>query len=129
MGQRSVERHQQTMSALAMANVVRLARAKLRRDIKAGAVSAVGVVQDPPACASGMTVMQLLTSQDYWGRSRAHKLLNAIGLAEARALGDLTDRQRHVLVKALHEGAHIGTAYGRRKYIRRNHDQGSNQVG
>jgi ribosomal protein S13 len=48
-----------------------------------------------------MTLAELLTSQRRWGRTRARKLLQSLGLSENKRLGTLTSRQRALLSSAL----------------------------
>jgi hypothetical protein len=89
------------MRALARANEVRLARAALKREIAAGARQVTDVILDMPWEAESMGLAELLCSQRRWGRARSRKLLNSLGLNEAKELGTLTDRQNGILVKAL----------------------------
>jgi hypothetical protein len=91
----------QCMQALARANEVRLARARLKRAVGAGDRSAIEVVRDVPWEAQTMPIGELLCSQRRWGRARSRKLLMGIHLSEAKPLGSLTPRQRRLLVGAL----------------------------
>jgi hypothetical protein len=89
------------MQALAHANRVRLARAALKRSIKAGEADVADVVQACPWEIETMTVGELLQSQRRWGRQRARKFLSSLALNENRELGRLTVRQRTVLAEEL----------------------------
>jgi hypothetical protein len=91
----------QHMRALAHANRVRLARAELKRSIKAGRAEPAQVVLGCPWQAETMTVGELLRSQRRWGRARARKFLSALALNENRELGKLTERQRNLLAREL----------------------------
>lgn len=91
----------QHMQALARANRVRLARAELKRSIGRGEVDVSAVIRDCPWETESMTLAELLTSQRRWGRTRARKLLQALGLSENKRLGTLTPRQRALLTSAL----------------------------
>ena len=91
----------QCMRALARANEVRLARAALKREIAAGRQLVIKVVLDLPWEARSMGLAELLCSQRRWGRARSRKLLNSLGLNEAKELCTLTDRQKGILVQAL----------------------------
>ena len=82
------------MQALAHANRVRLARAALKRAIKAGQADVAEVVRTCPWEVETMTVSELLRSQRRWGRARARKFLSSLALNENRELGRLTERQR-----------------------------------
>ena len=91
----------QCMQALARANKVRLARARLKRQVGAGETSAIEVVREIPWEAQTMPIGELLCSQRRWGRARSRKLLTSIHLSEAKPLGSLTPRQCRLLVGAL----------------------------
>jgi hypothetical protein len=100
----------QHMQALAHANRVRLARAELKRSIKAGRAEPAEVVLGCPWQVETMTVGELLRSQRRWGRARARKFLSALALNENRELGKLTERQRNLLARELE--AKSGAANG-----------------
>ena len=89
------------MRALERANMVRLARAELKRSIAKGDVDAAEVVRDCPWETESMTIAELLTSQRRWGRTRARKFLVPLSLNENKQLGTLTARQRRVLAEEL----------------------------
>jgi len=89
------------MQALARANRVRLARAELKRSIGRGEVEAANVIQDVPWESESMRLVELLTSQRRWGRTRSRKLLQALALNENKRIGTLTPRQRALLASAL----------------------------
>jgi len=91
----------QHMQALARANRVRLARAELKRSIGRGEVDVAGVIEESPWETESMTLAELLTSQRRWGRTRARKFLQSLGLNENKRLGTLTARQRSLLASAL----------------------------
>lgn len=91
----------QHMRALERANLVRLARAELKRAIARGDVTAADVVRDCPWETESMTITELLTSQRRWGRTRARKFLMPLSLNENKQLGTLTSRQRRLLSNEL----------------------------
>jgi hypothetical protein len=91
----------QHMQALAHANRIRLARAALKREVRAGDANAADVVRKCPFEVETMTVSELLRSQQRWGRTRARKFLSSLALNENRQLGRLTDRQRQLLANEL----------------------------
>jgi hypothetical protein len=97
----------QRMSALERANAVRLSRARLRRDVATGRRSAQDVILDPPAEAVTATVGELLAWQRGWGPVRVERFLAELGaerlafVSPVRALGDVTVRERSVLVRRL----------------------------
>lgn len=91
----------QHMRALERANMVRLARAELKRAIARGDMDAAEVVRDCPWETESMTIAELLTSQRRWGRTRARKFLMPLSLNENKQLGTLTARQRRLLATEL----------------------------
>jgi hypothetical protein len=95
----------QALDALEQANHVRLARAALKRSIKAGELNAAEVVRSSPWEVETMTVSELLRSQRRWGRTRTQKFLTLLAVGENRQVGRLTDRQRELLASHLEEKA------------------------
>ena len=93
----SVEGPPQHMRALERANLVRLARAELKRSIARGDADPSEVIRECPWETESMTIAELLTSQRRWGRTRARKFLLPLSLNENKQLGTLTSRQRRLL--------------------------------
>lgn len=100
----------QHLQALDYANQVRLARAQLKREVRAGGVRAADVVRDCPWEAETMTVGELLRSQSRWGRTRTQKFLRLLAVNENRELGRLTLRQREELAAALDAKSRLAPA-------------------
>lgn len=100
----------QRREALAHGNRVRLARAEVRRRIRnlpgmAGRALAVEVLRDPPEHCGGMEVFQLLVCVKGLGAARATSMLIGAGVvAQRKPIGELTVRQREVLVGMLGGG-------------------------
>jgi hypothetical protein len=92
---------QQHLRALEYANRVRLARARMKRKIAAGELSAADVVLTCPWQAHSMSVSGLLMSQKRWGRTRCRRLLVSLGVPENKQIGTLTERQRLALAAVL----------------------------
>src|SRR4051794_41339667 len=92
---------QQHLRALEYANRVRLARARLKRKIAAGELSAADVVMSCPWQAHSMSISDLLMSQKRWGRTRCRRLLVSLGIPENKQIGTLTERQRLALAAVL----------------------------
>ena len=86
--------HEQHLRALEYANRVRLARARMKRNIAAGELPAAEVVLSCPWQAHSMSISDLLMSQKRWGRTRCRRLLVSLGVPENKQVGTLTDRQR-----------------------------------
>jgi len=95
---------QQHLRALEHANRVRLARARLKREIGAGARQASEVITTCPWEVQSMSISDVLMSQKRWGRARCRRLLLSIGVPENKQVGTLTDRQRLALAGMLAGG-------------------------
>lgn len=95
------EPESQHLRALGQANRVRLARAALKREIASGERTAAEVVDAVPWCMESISLLELLTSQRRWGRTRTRRVLLSLGLAENKQLGTMTERQRTALAAAL----------------------------
>jgi hypothetical protein len=93
--------HEQHLRALEYANRVRLARARMKRKIGAGELSAAEVVLSCPWQAHSMSISDLLMSQKRWGRTRCRRLLVSLGVPENKQVGTLTERQRLALAAVL----------------------------
>jgi hypothetical protein len=87
--------------ALARANEIRMARAELKRQIADGEVDPANVILDPPSAARSWSVGELLVSQRGWGATRCRRFLARSHISERRTVGELTERQRHVLASEL----------------------------
>ena len=92
---------EQHLRALEYANRVRLARARMKRRIAAGELSATEVVLNCPWQAHSMSISDLLMSQKRWGRTRCRRLLVSLGVPENKQVGTLTERQRLALAAVL----------------------------
>jgi hypothetical protein len=94
---------EQHLRALEYANRVRLARARVKRRVRAGEVSAAEVILTCPWEVQSMSISDLLMSQRRWGRERCRRLLQKLEVPEKKRIGTLTDRQRLALVSVLSE--------------------------
>jgi hypothetical protein len=92
---------EQHLRALEYANRVRLARARLKRKIAAGELSAAEVILTCPWQVHTMKISDLLMSQKRWGRTRCRRLLMAHSVPENKEVGTLTERQRLALSAVL----------------------------
>src|SRR5437879_6543763 len=92
---------QQRLLALERANHVRIARAVLKRRLRAGEVAAAEAILLGSRDTDTMTVVELLLSQRGWGPRRSSKMLRSISLSENKTLGSLTERQRVMLAATL----------------------------
>ena len=91
----------QHMQALARANQVRLARARLKREVMSGARRADEVILECPEEAESMSMIELLSAQRGWGRTRSRHLLESVMVGENKPVGALVERQRRVIADAL----------------------------
>jgi hypothetical protein len=96
---------EQHLRALEYANRVRLARARMKRKVAAGELSAAEVVLSCPWQAHTMAISDLLMSQKRWGRTRCRRLLMSHNVPENKQIGTLTERQRLALADVLNEKA------------------------
>ena len=92
---------EQHLRALEYANRVRLARARMKRRVAAGELTAAEVVMNCPWQAQSMSISDLLMSQKRWGRTRCRRLLMSQGVPENKQVGTLTDSQRIALAAVL----------------------------
>jgi hypothetical protein len=92
---------EQHLRALEYANRVRLARARLKRKVAAGELTASEVILSCPWQAHTMKISDLLMSQKRWGRTRCRRLLLSHSVPENKEVGKLTERQRLALSAVL----------------------------
>lgn len=92
---------QQRMDALQNANVIRKYRADLKRDLKAGRLSVLDLVQDPPEEIESMKIFDLLVATPKTGNVKANKLLRTCRISPSKTVGGMSDRQRAEIVAML----------------------------
>lgn len=95
----------QNLIALKRANEIRFRRSELRASAKYDWTAAAEVIADPPEWVLSMKCELLLTSINRVGQHRATQIMRAAGVSDAaiptRRIGDLTPRQRAVIVTEL----------------------------
>ncbi|MGO9975945.1 MAG: integration host factor, actinobacterial type [Solirubrobacteraceae bacterium] len=91
----------QRMAALSAANEIRTLRAQLKRDLKAGRVSIVALLLDPPAYLQTAKVFDMLLAVRQLGRVKATKILDSCRISPSKTFGGLSDRQRAELAERL----------------------------
>jgi hypothetical protein len=96
--ERSLE---QRMRALGNANRIRIFRAGLKRDVRAGRADALAVLRDPPADTQTMKVFELLLAMPKYGRVKVNRLLAREQISPSKTVGGLSERQRRALALAL----------------------------
>ena len=89
----------QREAALAKANTVRFSMAALKREVCGGELPVVDALDDPRA--GRMSIFDLLKAQDGWGDRRVMRLLNDVELNPYRLVGDLTLRQKALIMDVL----------------------------
>jgi len=89
------------MQALKRANEIRTARAKLKRDLKAGRVRISDLLLNPPDYLLSAKVFDLLLSVPKYGRVKANKVLRHCRISPAKTVGGLTERQRREMAEML----------------------------
>ena len=89
---------EQRLRALAQANEVRTARAKLKRELASGKLELVQILADPPACVRTARIRDVLLVVPKIGSVRAGRILAQCRIAHSKTLGGLTDRQRGELI-------------------------------
>lgn len=95
---------EQHMQALERANEIRLARARITREVAAGTLSLAEILEpgrEIPVALDRMPIAKLFQAQRRWGETRARRFLSRHGIRENRAIGQLTERQRQEICDAL----------------------------
>jgi hypothetical protein len=91
----------QRMEALRRANEIRVKRAKLKKDLKAGSVQIESILRNPPAYVETAKVFDILMAVPKFGRVKAARFLNQCRISQSKTVGGLSDRQRAELVALL----------------------------
>ena len=88
----------QRMEALQRANVVRVHRAQLKKDLKAGHIQIEEILLRPPEFVSTAKVFDMLMAVPKFGRVKAARLLNQCRISQSKTVGGLSERQRAELI-------------------------------
>ncbi len=89
------------MEALRRANEIRVRRARLKRDLKAGTVRLDEILDEPPDYVGTAKVFDMLLAVPKFGRVKATRFLNQCRISQSKTVGGLSDRQRAELVGLL----------------------------
>ena len=89
------------MDALRRANEIRVRRAQLKKDLKAGVVSVEEILSDPPSYVETAKVVDILMAVPKFGRVKAARFLNQCRVSQSKTVGGLSERQRAELVGLL----------------------------
>ncbi len=92
---------EQRKAALEKAAAARHARAELRENIKNGKVSFVDVLNSDDPIAERMKVSALIEALPGYGKAKASKIMNDLGISATRRVKGLGARQREQLIEAL----------------------------
>ncbi len=93
--------HEQRMAALQRANGVRTARARLKRDLKAGRASILDLLASPPEFVETAKVFDMLLAVPKYGRVKANRVLHQCRVSPTKTIAGLSDRQRRELIERL----------------------------
>ena len=88
----------QRMEALQRANDVRSARARLKRNLKAGRQPIHELLLEPPEYLETAKVFDLLLAVPKYGRVKVNKILSQCRISPSKTIGGLSERQRRELV-------------------------------
>ncbi len=91
----------QRMEALRRANEIRVRRAQLKKDLKAGRVRVESVLLEPPEYVGTAKVIDILMAVPKFGRVKAARFLNQCRISQSKTVGGLSERQRAELVGLL----------------------------
>src|SRR3954464_1607085 len=89
----------QRLDALGRANEIRVSRAQLKRNLKAGGGTFRRILLDSPASVLKAKVYDMLMAVPRLGRVRAAKLLAQCRISQSKTIGGLSERQRAELVE------------------------------
>ena len=92
---------EQRAAALEKAKIARVARKELREKIKNGEVSIEEVLNSDDPIAARMKVSALIESLPGYGKAKATKIMDELGIAPNRRVKGLGERQRENLLAVL----------------------------
>ncbi len=94
---------EQRKAALEKAAAARHARAELRDNIKSGKVTLEQVLDSDDPIANRMKVSALIESLPGYGKAKATKIMDELGISASRRVKGLGARQREQLLEALNK--------------------------
>ena len=92
---------EQRKAALEKAAAARHARAELREKIKKGEITLDEVLDSEDPIAARMKVSALIESLPGYGKAKAAKIMNELGISPSRRVKGLGARQREQLLEVL----------------------------
>jgi hypothetical protein len=93
----------QHLAALERANEIRLARAQVKRDLKADPQLIFDLLDNPDPCLSTAPVEEILRCLPRFGPHRINQVVRPAGVNPYREIGMLTVRQREALACQLRQ--------------------------
>jgi guanylate kinase len=87
---------QQRLESLAHGNMVRHARAQLKRDLAGGSLELAEILEDSPAGTQNMKVRVLLLALPGIGPTKADRVLNSCRIPHSKTFAGLSGRQEAV---------------------------------
>ena len=94
---------EQRKAALEKAAAARHARAELRDNIKAGNITLEEVLNSDDPIASRMKVSALIESMPGYGKAKAAKIMDELGISASRRVKGLGARQREQLLEVFNK--------------------------
>lgn len=91
----------QRQDALKRANEIRTARARLKRDLKAGRRRIHELILDPPEWLATAKLWDLLLAVPKYGRVKVNRILKECRISPSKTVGGLSERQRNEVVSYL----------------------------
>jgi hypothetical protein len=91
----------QRLTALELANAIRIERAALKRSLKAGELDILKVIEDPPECLLTARVAKVIGSCKGYGEVKVAEVLGECGVSNRKKLGGISERQRSALLDVL----------------------------
>lgn len=93
--------HDQRMSALQIANDIRVKRAQLKRDLHSRVVRPVTILENPPPYITYMKVYAFLMAIPELGDTKVTKLLKHVGCSTTKTISGLSERQFREIIEYL----------------------------
>lgn len=91
----------QRMTALKHANEIRVKRAQLKRDLKAGRKRAHDLILEPPEWLETMKIFDLILACPKYGRVKVNKILQLCHISPLKTVGEMSPRQRTEVISML----------------------------
>lgn len=92
---------QQRYDALEVANAVRSYRSALKKALKAGKVSVVPLLKDPPKEIETMQIIDLVSAVPRIGKVKVNRLLYSCRIPPFKTISGMSERQRNEIITRL----------------------------